>query len=184
MPGLKFRILLDSENQEEVFRDVLINDTDDFETFFSAIMSAFQFTGNEMASFYVSNDHWDKGHEISLMDMSYGDEPEPDEPTVMKESRIKDFLIEPDQKFILVYDFMRMWIFLIELIGYEKETEGKPQLLLSVGAAPPEDSRSINEQEMLFSGEEEDSGDELGFEEYEDGIDDEDFSGFNEEYDY
>jgi hypothetical protein len=184
MPGLKFRILLDSENEDEVFRDILIDDDDNFESFFKVIMNAFQFSGKEMASFYVSNDHWDKGHEISLMDMSYGDEPEPDQPTVMKESILRDYLIEPDQKFILVYDFMRMWIFLIELIGYEKNMDGDPKILLAVGATPPEDSRSINEQELLFAGDDEDLDDALGFDEFEDGIDDEDFGDFSDEYEY
>jgi hypothetical protein len=37
-------------------------------------MSAFEFKGDQMASFYVSNDEWDKGHEINLMDMSYDDD--------------------------------------------------------------------------------------------------------------
>lgn len=33
MPGLKFRVLLDSDKKEEVFRDILIADTDNFESF-------------------------------------------------------------------------------------------------------------------------------------------------------
>ena len=37
MPGLKFRILLDSKDKQEVFRDILIKDTDNFESFFSGI---------------------------------------------------------------------------------------------------------------------------------------------------
>ena len=70
MAGLKFRVLLDSKDQEKVFRDILISDTDNFESFYKAIISAFRFEGDQMASFYISNDEWDKGHEISLMDLS------------------------------------------------------------------------------------------------------------------
>ena len=56
MAGLKFRVLLDSDRNEEVFRDILINDSDNFESFYTAIINAFRFQGEEMASFYVSND--------------------------------------------------------------------------------------------------------------------------------
>ena len=74
MPGLKFRVLLDSEKKEEVFRDILIADTDNFESFYKIILDSFDFKGDQMGSFYVSNDMWDKGHEISLMDMTYDDD--------------------------------------------------------------------------------------------------------------
>lgn len=183
MAGLKFRVLLDTEKDEEIFRDILISDTDNFESFYKAIISAFRFQGLEMASFYVSNDSWDKGHEINLMDMTYGDDDMDGLPNTMKDAIIKDFLEEPDQKFILVYDFMRMWIFLIELIGYEKEGPEVPQLLLAIGMAPPEDSKPA-ENDQLFMGDLTDEDeDELGFNDFDDDISDDDYSNFDD-YEY
>ena len=179
MAGLKFRVLLDSEKDEEIFRDILISDTDHFESFYRSIMNAFRFHGQEMASFYVSNDSWDKGHEINLMDMTYGDDDMDALPNIMKDAVIKDFLEEPDQKFILVYDFMRMWIFLIELIGYEKEGPQEPQLLFAVGMAPPEDSRT-GENLTMFGEEGQEEEDEFGFNEFDDDISDEDYSSFDD----
>ena len=182
MPGLKFRVLLDSDKNEEVFRDIIISNEADFETFYHAIMSAFGFQGDEMASFYVSNDSWDKGHELSLLDMSYDDDAIDEPASVMKQARIQDFLSEPDQRFILVYDFMRMWIFLIELIGYEKEGPETPLMLLAVGMAPPEDSRT---GDQLVFGDETALGneDEFGFGDFDDDLSDEDFSSFDD-YEY
>lgn len=183
MAGLKFRVLLDTEKDEEIFRDILISDTDNFESFYKAIISAFRFQGLEMASFYVSNDSWDKGHEINLMDMTYGDDDMDGLPNIMKDAIIKDFLEEPDQKFILVYDFMRMWIFLIELIGYDKEGPETPQLLLAIGMAPPEDSKPA-ENDQLFMGDLPDEDeDELGFNDFDDDISDDDYSNFDD-YEY
>lgn len=183
MAGLKFRVLLDTEKDEEIFRDILISDTDNFESFYKAIISAFRFQGLEMASFYVSNNSWDKGHEINLMDMTYGDDDMDGLPNIMKDAIIKDFLEEPDQKFILVYDFMRMWIFLIELIGYEKEGPEVPQLLLAIGMAPPEDSKPA-ENDQLFMGDLTDEDeDELGFNDFDDDISDDDYSNFDD-YEY
>jgi hypothetical protein len=185
MPGLKFRVLLDSDKNEEVFRDILIANDADFETFYHAIMAAFGFNGDQMASFYVSNDSWDKGHELSLLDMSYDDDAIDEPASVMKQACLQDFLTEPDQRFILVYDFMRMWIFLLELIGYEKEGPEKPEMLLAVGMAPPEDSKSTADNELLFAGENdsEEEEDEFGFNEFDDELGDDDLAGFDE-YEY
>lgn len=188
--GLKFRVLLDSESKEEVFRDILVPEDQNFEVFYHSIMKAFSFSGDQMASFYVSNDQWDKGHEISLMDMSYDDDSVDELCNVMQKAIIKDFVSESDQKFILVYDFMKMWIFLIELIGREPMEESVPKTMLNVGTPPLESSKQDLEEDMfrsgggaLSSGLDEDDEDDYGFNDYGDDYDDEDLSGYNE-YEY
>jgi hypothetical protein len=182
MAGLKFRVLLDSEKDSEVFRDILINDTDTYESFFKAIMKAFRFEGDQMASFYVANDDWDKGHEISLMDMSYEEDSAEETPSVMSDSIMKELIEQPDQKFILVYDFMRMWIFLAELIGYEKEGPEKPECTLSVGMAPPEDSRMVDlEDEENMGGDfSDDEEEDFGFDDFDEGLSEDDYSSFDD----
>jgi hypothetical protein len=183
MAGLKFRVLLDSDKNQEVFRDIFIDANASFEEFYQAILGSFQFTGREMASFYVSNEDWDKGHEISWMDMRYDDQDKPEDlPSVMSKAKLSEFIEEPDQKFILVYDFLRMWIFLIELIGYEKEGPKEPQVMLVIGESPLEDSKPISEE--IFDGDDlEDDEDDFGFNNLEDGFDEEDYGGY-EEFDY
>jgi hypothetical protein len=186
MPGLKFRILLDSDKNEEVFRDVLISDSSNFESFYHAIMKSFDFKGDQMASFYVSNEDWDKGHEISLLDMSYDDDSIDSPATVMKDAVIKDFLEEPDQRFILVYDFMKMWIFLVELIGYDRNEPESPEMLLAIGNAPKEESREALDEELLHESEslsEDDEEDDFGFNEFDDDYSDDDLNDYNE-YEY
>ena len=61
MPSFKFRVLLDTDGSEEIFRDIVISTNENFELFYRAIITAFEFTGQELASFYVSNDSWEKG---------------------------------------------------------------------------------------------------------------------------
>lgn len=188
MPGLKFRVLLDSDKNEEIFRDIFIRDTDNMESLYNAILKAFNFKGDQMASFYVSNDDWDKGHEISLMDMSYEDDSVDSPAAVMKDAIIKNFIEEPDQKFILVYDFMRMWIFLVELIGYDRVEPETPEMLLAVGKAPEESSKAIMDGAVFESESEDDmyadeDEDELGFNEFDEGYGEDDLSDFNE-YEY
>jgi hypothetical protein len=180
MAGVKFRVLLDSNDKNEIFRDILIDDEATFETFYKAIINSFNFTGDQMASFYVSNEEWDKGHEISLMDMSYGDDSVDSLPSVMKDAKIKTFIEEPDQKFILVYDFLRMWIFLAELVGYDEKVPATPEVVLAIGIAPPEDSKDMNlndEEDLDFDDEEEE--DDFGLNDFDDDYSDDDMAGFD-----
>lgn len=182
MGALKFRVLLDTEQESEIFRDIIIDENDNFESLYNAIISSFRFQGDQMASFYISNDNWDKGHEISLMDMNYGDESIDEVASVMSSAILRDFMEAPDQKVILVYDFLRMWIFLIELLERTDEIVDKPTTLMAVGMAPPEDSRAVNleEEEEDFGFDEED---EFENDEFEDGYSDEDMAGYDD-YEY
>ncbi len=177
MAGLKFRVLLDSQDKTEIFRDILIADSDNLESFYRAIVDAYQFSHEQMASFYVSNNQWDKGHEIALFDMSFGDDDQTI-PDVMSTTTVEEFIEVKDQKFILVHDFMRMWIFLIELIGYEEATPERPRVTLSVGNAPAEASKTSDE--LLFEtesdfDEEDEDEDEFGFNEFDDSYDQYDY---------
>lgn len=169
MAGLKFRVLLDSIDKSEVFRDILIRDNDNFESFYIAILDAYNFSNDQMASFYMSNNQWDKGHEISLFDMSYDEDPEQILPSVMRTSMMHSYVKEADQKMILVHDFIRMWIFLIELIGVEENDPEHPKTVLSVGNAPSEESRSGEEDSLQFETEfeEDEDEDEFGFGDFE-----------------
>lgn len=182
MGSYKFRVLLDSEKDEEIFRDIQLEDSSNFELLYRTILRSFNFEGKEIGSFFMSNDDWDKGHEISLMDMRYSDE-DPDSLSVMSEAILKDYMEFSDQKVILVYDFLRMWIFLIELIEILPDVSGDPKVLMSVGIAPPEDSKMVQEDAFGedFNDMDEDF-DEFG-DDFEDGYNDEDFSSFDE-YDY
>lgn len=176
MAGLKFRVLLDSTEQE-VFRDIIISESDNFESFYKAILNAYHFSGDQMASFYMSNENWDKGHEISLFDMAFGEDPDTILPSVMSTSIMRDYVKEEDQKIILVHDFIRMWIFLIELIDVVAETPEQPLLCLSVGNAPAESSRT-GEEDLSFETESEfgdEDDDEFGFGEFEGGYDEFDY---------
>lgn len=185
MGALKFRVLLDTKEDKEIFRDILIDENDNFESLYHAIISSFRFEGNQMASFYISNDDWDKGHEISLMDMNYGDEAIDEVASVMSSAVLRDFMKEPNQKVILVYDFLRMWIFLIELLEKTDEIIEKPTTLLAIGIAPPEDSKmaemDLEDEDGLYDEMDEEYDVEFG--DFEDGFDDEDLSNF-EEYEY
>lgn len=135
MAGLKFRILLDNSEDKEIFRDIVINENINFEQFYHAIIDAFQLSNNQLASFFVSDGGWNKGEEISLLDMSFG-EIDQAGPIEMNALKLKERINAPHQRFILVHDFLSMWIFLIELQKVVESEIETAQLVLSVGEIP------------------------------------------------
>ena len=66
----RFRVVLDNDTKEDIFRDIEIRKTDTFEDLHNSITQSFGFDGSEMASFYLSDDEWNQGEEISLFDLS------------------------------------------------------------------------------------------------------------------
>lgn len=183
MGALKFRVLLDSEQNTEIFRDILIDEHENLEVFYHSIIASFGFEGGQMASFYLSNDDWDKGTEFSLMDLSYESDQSQDEALVMSSVILADQLEAADQKLILVHDFLRMWIFLIELIERTDQEISEPEVLLSIGLAPAEDSKEMQfdlEDDFADFSDDEDADDEFDSD-FEDGYNEEDYGSFDEQ---
>jgi len=140
MKAYKFRVVIDT--QEDIFRDINVLENQNFEDLHLSIIHAFGFEGDQMASFYMSNEQWEKGEEIGLMDMSFGDEKGP---MNMKTTLIGDQVSNADQKILYVYDFLRMWIFYLELIeeSEENKDDAYPHVSLNFGESPAEDSKEI-----------------------------------------
>ncbi|ETN96062.1 pRiA4b ORF-3-like protein [Zhouia amylolytica] len=133
----KFRVILDAE--EDIFRDIEIEAENTVEELHNAIIQAFGFEGSEMASFYLSDEEWNQGEEISLFDMSEGGS----DVRLMNETSLDSILDENNTKLIYIYDFLTMWTFFVELAEIAEKEEGRiyPNLLFAHGQlpdAPPE----------------------------------------------
>jgi uncharacterized protein YciU (UPF0263 family) len=64
MAILRFRIYF--EEDDSVYRDVAIRHTQSFLDLHTIILKAFEFDSKFGATFYRSNDNWQRGREISL----------------------------------------------------------------------------------------------------------------------
>jgi hypothetical protein len=181
MPSFKFRVLIDTNTGVDVFRDILISTNDNLEIFYQTILTSFNFKNDQMASFYKSNEDWDKGQEITLVDMGMSDSA--DAVLIMNETKLKEIVTEPNQKMILVHDFMRMWCFLVELVETQTKTVATPQILLSVGTAPDEASKELDSGDSMIFGETLDLGDDFDdiFSDDLDDLDEDDLDNFHEE---
>jgi hypothetical protein len=134
MAILKFRVYF--EEDDSVYRDVAVRHTQHFLQLHQVILKAYEFDNKHQATFYRSNDHWQRGREISLEKY---DKPYKVEPLLMDATTVGSEIRDPNQKFIYTYDFVKNWSFLVELINVGKEDNGKldyPAVIKTEGIAP------------------------------------------------
>ncbi len=145
----RFRVILDNDTEDDIFRDLEIRETDTLEDLHNIITQSFGFDGLEMASFYISDEQWSQGEEISMFDVSEGQE----SIRLMNETIINDVVHEAQTKLIYVYDFMSMWTFFVELAEIVDEAEGSdyPNLMFVHGQIPEEAPSKHFESEDLDS---------------------------------
>ena len=134
MAILKFRIYF--EEDDSIYRDVAIRHTQSFTDLHHAILKAYEFDSKHQATFYRSNDAWQRGREITFekYDRNYKVPP-----LLMKDTTIGSEIRDPNQKFIYQYDFAKNWSFLVELINVSKEESSKldyPAVVRKEGIGP------------------------------------------------
>lgn len=143
----KLRVILDVE--EDVFRDIIVDENNHLENLHFIIAKAFSFNGKEMASFYKTDQNWNEGEEIPLVNME-----EDKFAPCMQNCNIKDAFHTIGSKLIYVYDFFAMWTFFIELKEILEEKE-VPKISLSFGntpkKAPEKTFKTENAEEDLFN---------------------------------
>ena len=134
MAVYKFRVTF--EDYDDVSRDIEIKATQTFEDLHYAIHSYIGFDASKPASFFLSDDNWKKGKEISNRDLK-GEE----KGTVIpfRNSRLCDTISDPHQKIFYLFDPAEKWAFHIELIkiitGEDYHTT-YPRCVKTVGEAP------------------------------------------------
>lgn len=134
MAILKFRVYF--EEDDSVYRDIAIRHKQTFLQLHQAILKAYEFDQKHQATFYRSNDQWQRGKEITLEPYDKGYKVPP---LLMSETFIGTEIFDPNQKFIYQYDFVKNWSFLVELIHVSKEENPKveyPVLVRAEGIAP------------------------------------------------
>lgn len=122
----KFRMI--SEENDNFLRDIEIQANQTFEDFHNIISETVKLNGNELASFHVCDQKWNKLQEITLIEMI--DESEEGEETrhieetyVMSKAVVRDFINEPSQRLLYEYDFLNMKTFYIELLSVYKQKD-------------------------------------------------------------
>jgi hypothetical protein len=126
----KIRVVLDVK--QDVIRTIAIDSSNTLEDLHNTISNVFGFNGQQMASFYRTDDEWNQGEEIPLINMD-----ESPEALSMATTAIEQNIEDAGEKLIYVYDFLEMWTFFVELIEVSDTKEDKlPKLILTIGDVP------------------------------------------------
>ncbi|MFN8165173.1 MAG: hypothetical protein U0X76_03115 [Bacteroidia bacterium] len=134
MANYRFRVTF--EDYDDVVRDIEVRSTQTFDDLHHAIHNAIGFDGSKEASFYMSDDNWKKGKEITSKELS---EEEQQVKVTMKKARLCDFIADPHQKIYYIFDFTTPWTFHVELIKINREDEPNasyPRCIRTAGEAP------------------------------------------------
>ncbi len=128
----KFRLV--SDEVDNFKREIEIDADDTFLTLRNAILDSVAYDKSQMNSFFICEDGWEKGKEITLEDMGIDAS---DDVYLMDECILSDYLEDEGQRLIFVFDYLTERSFFIEL----KKTEpgknlSEPLCTLSMGTPP------------------------------------------------
>lgn len=107
----KFRII--SDEADDFLREIKIDAEASFYDFHEAILKSTGYKDDQMTSFFICDDDWEKETEITLEDMGSGSSEE--DTFVMKDTKLNELLEDEKQKLIYVFDPLTERVFFIEL---------------------------------------------------------------------
>ncbi len=131
-----YRFRVSFEDYDDIYRDIEIRPNQTFKDLHEAITQFISFETERPSSFFISDDNWKKGKEITSRPLK-GEEKE--KIASMQKATMRDFIADPHQKIYYMYDHNSPWAFRIELIkivGGEDGSGVYPRCIKSIGDAP------------------------------------------------
>ena len=127
---MKYNIRVILESKEDVIRNIEINSNCLLSELHYYLIECFDLNKNELASFYTTNNELEIIDEIPLISFE-------DRGSNMQNTKLEVVLDEHSNNLIYVYDYMKMWRFLIELKSKEEDFDFK-KCLSKIGKMPKE----------------------------------------------
>jgi len=127
-----FRVV--SDEDQNFYRDVVAEGSDTFLELHQTLQKNLGYDANQLASFFITNEMWEKQKEITLIDMMQ----DPNlGTTTMDQATLEEFLTEFNQRMIYVFDFFAERAFFIELIETTDQTSPKDTPFIGQGEGDP-----------------------------------------------
>jgi hypothetical protein len=139
-----YRFRVTFEDYDDVMREIDVKSNQTFEDLHRAIHQSTGYNPEFSSSFYISNDQWTKGEEITYL---------PSQKRIdrgvslMNKVKLLSFIDDPHQKFYYTFNFDRPFDFHVELMKIILEdTPGVtyPSVVRSVGEAPKQFGNVFN----------------------------------------
>ncbi|TWJ04633.1 pRiA4b ORF-3-like protein [Mucilaginibacter frigoritolerans] len=139
-----YRFRITFEDYDDVIREIDVKSNQTFEDLHRAIHQSTGYNSEYPSSFYISNDQWMKGEEITYL---------PNQKRIdrkialMDKVKLLSYIDDPHQKFYYTFNFDRPFDFHVELMKIIlDETPGVvyPAVIKSVGEAPKQFGNILN----------------------------------------
>jgi len=139
-----YRFRVTFEDYDDVSRDIDVKSNQTFEDLHKAIHQSTGYNPEFPSSFYISNDQWMKGEEITFMpNQKRIDRKIP----LMEKIKLSSFIDDPHQKFYYTFNFDRPFDFHVELMKIildDAPGVTYPAVVRSVGEAPKQFGNVFN----------------------------------------
>ena len=107
-----YRFSLISDEVDHFLREIQIDSEATFLDFHKAILSSVGYPDDQMTSFFICSDNWEKETEVTLEDMGVGSD---EDSWVMGETTLSELIEDEKQRLIYVFDPLAERVFFIEL---------------------------------------------------------------------
>jgi hypothetical protein len=114
-----FKFILLSDEADDFMREIDIDSEATFLELNDAILDSVGYTKDQMTSFFICNEYWEKEQEITLIEMDTSSEVDN---LIMSKTKLEEFISEEEQKAMFVFDYLNERAFFMKL---EKIIPGK-----------------------------------------------------------
>jgi len=138
----KFTLL--SDEADNFVRVISIDSEATFLDLHNAILESVKFEKNLLTTFFMCNDDWEKGQEVTLVEMESSSEYDN---LVMEDTKLDELLDDEKQKLLYIFDLLTERAFFIELTEIVPGIRmNKAECIRSVGEPPVQ---AISEDEII-----------------------------------
>lgn len=142
-----YRFTIISDEADDFVREIQIDPGATFFDFHQAILKSVNYANDQMTSFFICDEDWEKEQEITLEEMDTDSEMDS---WVMSETTISELVEDEKQKLLYIFDYMTERCFFIELSEIITGKETKAAICTyKKGEAP---KQTIDFEELTAAG--------------------------------
>jgi hypothetical protein len=128
----KFTLL--SDEVDNFVRVIAIDSEATFFDLHNAILDSVNYEKNQMTSFFMCSDNWEKGQEVTLVEMESSSE---FDNLVMEDTKLEELIVDENQKLLYVFDMMSDRVFFMEMTDIvPRKSLDQAECISSDGEAP------------------------------------------------
>ncbi|MEG2574102.1 MAG: hypothetical protein RSA44_05510 [Bacteroides sp.] len=137
-----YRFTIISDEVDDFVREIKIDSEASFFDLHKIVLKSVGYPDDQMTSFFICDDNWEKEKEITLEEMDNSLE---EDSWVMKETLLSDLIEDEKQKLVYVFDYLTERMFFIELSEIITGQDLKEAVCSKQNGLPPKQTMDFEE---------------------------------------